>query len=69
MNDDRDRDRSCFPSNITVTVNVVVSGRVVLEIKNTSVTDAADLKKLTDTLTGSEAKLGVAVTTNPVPTP
>lgn len=58
-----------FPSSITVTVNVVVSGGLVVEFKTTKVTDAVDLKKLTDELTASDTKLGVAVSTNPVPTP
>jgi hypothetical protein len=70
MNDEhRLTQPSGFPSTITVTVNVVVSGGLVVEFKTTNVTDAADLKKLTDELSTSDTKLGVAVSTNPVPAP
>jgi len=71
MNDDRRFQPPIQPpaaaSRIDVTVNVVVSGMLVVEFRSKS--DAADLKKLTADLTGSDAKLEAAVATNPVPTP
>jgi hypothetical protein len=65
MNDERDR--STFPS--TITVNVVVSGHVVVEFLSTTVTNDAKLKTLTDSLATPTAVLQSAVNHNPVPTP
>ena len=73
MLDERDDHRpmppqpSGFPS--VITVNVVVSGRVVVELVSTTVTNGADLKRLTDSLAKPTADLQSAVNLNPVPTP
>jgi hypothetical protein len=58
-----------FPSQITV--NVIVSGHVVVEFittPNTAAADAAATKALTDKLTQPTTDLGTAVTSNPLPT-
>jgi hypothetical protein len=59
-----------FPSSITV--NVIVSGHIVIEFISTPNTDAADAaaaKALTDKLTKPTADLLDAESKNPVPTP
>ena len=59
-----------FPSQITV--NVIVSGHVVVEFittPNTSAADAAATKALTDKLTKPTADLLDAESKNPGPTP
>ena len=67
MNDDR-HSIPVIPSNITLNVNVVVSGKVVVEVKNTTTDAASALNKLTDSLKDPTKNLQTAISDNPVPT-
>lgn len=62
-----ERHNPLIPSNVTLTINVVVSGGIVVEVKNTT-TDVSALNKLTDSLKKPTEDLQAAESDNPVPT-